>query len=106
MSRYEVVYTVEAEKDLRNIYEYIAFQLLNPVAAKNQTNRIMNAVKRLNTMFMRYKVYDKEPWESIGLRILPVDNYLIFYQPIDENARVVIIRIMYGSRNIEFELER
>lgn len=103
---YEVVYTAEAEQDLRNIYEYIAFHLLNTEAAKNQTNRIVNAIKKLNTMFLRYKLYDKEPWNSMGLRMLSVDNYLVFYQPVHENALVAIIRIMYGSRNIEYELKQ
>lgn len=106
MRRYEIIYTNEAEQDLRNIYEYIAFQLLNLEAAKNQTNRIMDVIKKLDTMFLRFKLYDKEPWYSKGLRILTVDNYLVFYQPIHTKAVVAIIRIMYGTRNIEYELEQ
>lgn len=27
------------------------------------------------------RVYEKEPWLSRGTRIMPVDNYMVFYFP-------------------------
>lgn len=36
MSEWKVVYTEQAERDLRSIFEYIAFSLLEPEVAKNQ----------------------------------------------------------------------
>lgn len=102
---YEVVYSAEARQDLRDIYEYIAHELLVPEIASGQAGRIMKAVRSLEQMPMRYTRYEEEPWHSRGLRFLPVDNYLIFYLP-DEATNVVnIIRIMYGGRDVKRQLD-
>ena len=78
MSTWEVVYTEQAENDLRGIYEYIAFTLLEPEIAKKQVKRIIEFTAKLNEMPFRYRLYEKEPWYGKGLRVLPVDNYLEF----------------------------
>ena len=106
MNTWKVVYTEQAEYDLRGIYEYIAFSLLEPEIAKNQTRRIMNAVAKLSQMPLRCHLYEKEPWHSKGLRVLQVDNYLTFYLPLEAQKTVAVIRVMYGGRNIEEQLCR
>ena len=55
-------------------------------------------------MPMRHKLYEEEPWHSHGLRVLSVDNYLVFYLPAKKNATVSIIRIMYDGRDIDKNL--
>jgi hypothetical protein len=52
--------------------------LLEPVTAANQTNRIMDVADSLDHMPLRHLLYDKEPWRSRGLRVMPVANYLAF----------------------------
>ena len=47
---YDVVYTAEARQDLRNIYEYIAYELLVPEIASGQVDRIMKAARSLEQM--------------------------------------------------------
>ena len=38
--------------------------------------------------------------------MFPVDNYLVFYIP-DKNTKIVtVIRVMYGGRDIETEMNR
>ncbi|MBQ8538462.1 MAG: type II toxin-antitoxin system RelE/ParE family toxin, partial [Ruminococcus sp.] len=39
-----------------------------------------------------------------GLRMMPVDNYIVFYIPDNDKNTVTIIRVMYGGRNIERQL--
>lgn len=106
MSEWKVVYTEQAECDLRSIFKYIAFSMLELEFAKNQSRRIMDTVAKLNDMPLRYPLYQKEPWHSKGLRVLPVDNYLGFYLPIETKKTVAVIRIMYGGRNIEEQLRQ
>ena len=101
---FNVVYSSEARQDLRDIYEYIAYELLEPDTAAGQTNRIMKAARSLEQMPMRYTRYEEEPWHSQGLRFLPVDNYLIFYLPDEITSVVNIIRIMYGGRDVKKQL--
>ena len=103
---WKVDYSEDAEQDLRSIFDYISDILLEPVTAEKQTDRIMDAVDSLDHMPLRYRRCDKEPWRSKGFRVLPVDNYLVFYLP-DESQNVVsIIRIMYGGRNVEKHLDK
>ena len=101
---FNVVYSSEARQDLRDIYEYIAYELLEPDTAAGQTNRIMKAARSLEQMPMRHRLYEEEPWHSQGLRFLPVDNYLIFYLPDEITSVVNIIRIMYGGRDVKRQL--
>lgn len=78
---YKVQYSAEARQDLRDIFNYIAQELLVPDTAKNQTRRIMDAVKSLDEIPMRHSLYR------------------------DEKEVVSIVRIMYGGRDISKQLE-
>ena len=97
--KYKVMYTAGAKKDLRNIFRYISEELLAPENAAGQTERIMTAIRKLDTMPNRNQLYDEEPWHSRGLRFFPVDNYLVFYKTDDETETVYVVRIMYGGRD-------
>lgn len=55
--KYEVTYTEGAKKDLKSIFGYISEKLLAPGNATGQTQRIMAAVRKLDTMPYRYKLY-------------------------------------------------
>jgi toxin ParE1/3/4 len=66
----------------------------------------MDTVAKLNDMPLRHPLYENEPWHSKGLRILPIDNYLAFYLPVEIKTTVAVIRIMYGGRDIEERLRQ
>ena len=84
---WNIVYSEQARKDLRNIFEYIAYELLVP-----------------DDMPLRHHLYEEEPWHSMGIRFFPVDNYLVFYLPNETEGIVNIVRIMYGGRDIRKQL--
>ena len=104
--KYKVMYTAGAKKDLRNIFRYISDELLAPENAAGQTERIMTAVRKLDTMPNRNRLYEEEQWNSRGLRFFPVDNYLVFYKTDDENKTVYVVRIMYRGRDVRKQLSR
>ncbi len=83
---WKINYTRHAREDLKAIYEYLAFELLVPDTAGRQSDRIMKAVRTLDNMPERYKVYEEEPWKSQNLRYFPVDNDLVFYLPKKETG--------------------
>ncbi|MCD8116411.1 MAG: type II toxin-antitoxin system RelE/ParE family toxin [Oscillospiraceae bacterium] len=101
---WKVVYTSHARQDIRSVYSYIANELLAPETAAGQTQRIMKAIRSLDEMPMRFRLYEDEPWLSRGLRILPVDNYLVFYLPNESAGTVSIVRILYGGMDIRRQL--
>lgn len=101
---YEVVTTEQAESDLRGIYEYIAFELLSPENAAGQLDRLEENILGLETFSEKFRGYEKEPWKSRGLRIMPVDNYLVFYISDKEAETVTVIRVMYDGRDVDNQL--
>lgn len=42
--------------------------------------------------------------EKPGLRVLPVDNYLVLYIPDNDKKVVTILRVMYAGRDIDNQL--
>lgn len=104
--KYKIVLTKQADADLRGIYEYIAFTLVEPEAAAKQLERIKEAIRGLDEMPGRFRVYEKEPWFSRGLRQMPVDHFMVFYIPEAGDKEVTVTRVMYGGRDIDEELKR
>ena len=102
---YTVQITSRAETDLREIYEYIAYELLSPPTAARQLQRLEEEILSLDQMPSRYPAYLEEPWHSRGLRVMSVDNYLVFYLPDDAAQTVSVLRVMYGGRDIGSHLE-
>ena len=101
MSRYRVQYSPAAYEDLRAVYRYIAWELQAEATAQNQTARIRRAVRTLDSFPRRHPTLDWEPWMSMGLRKMPVDNYYVFYRVDEDRATVTILRIFYAGRDIE-----
>ena len=104
--KYEVITTAQAVADLRAIFEYIAYELLAGENAIKQLDRLEEAILSLDEMPERYRLYNKEPWKERNLRIMPVDNYLVFYIPQNEEKIVTVIRVMYGRRDIDAQLKQ
>ncbi len=101
---YKVETSLQAEEDLRGIFEYIAFELLSPENAGRQLERLEKQILSLNEMPERFSKYGKEPWHSRGLRFVAVDNYIVFYI-LDTSARTVtVLRVIYSGRNMEKQL--
>ena len=59
---YNVDYSVDALDDLREIYSYIANELLVPKTAKAQLRRNQKEVRSLDFMPARYTLVEWEPW--------------------------------------------
>lgn len=98
---FTVEITKQADRDLRAIFEHIAYQLCSTENAVSQLSRLEENIDSLSHMPERYRRYGKEPWYSRGLRVLPVDNYCVFYLPNLDRRVVTIIRVLYGGRDID-----
>lgn len=101
---YGILYSEQSRTDLIEIYEYIAFQLMEPRIAAEMYESITSSIRSLKDFPLRNALIDYEPWHSKGLRKMPVKNYLVFYTVDDTRNMIHIIRIMYGARNIERQL--
>lgn len=101
---YEIEVSGQADRDLRGIFEYIAIELQSPENANGQLDRLEEQISSLDTMPERYRKYEKEPWKSRGLRVLPVDNYVVYYVPDSHRKVVTILRVMYAGRDTDNHL--
>ena len=54
---------------MREIFEYIAFELQSPENAIGQLDRLEEQILSLDAMPKRYRKYEKEPWKSRGFRV-------------------------------------
>jgi len=102
---FDVRISEQADSDLRGIFEYIAFEPMAPENAAGQLDRLEEAISKLDHMPEKFQRYEREPWRSRGLRMFPVDNYLVFYIPDEETKIVTVIRVMYGGRDVDKELK-
>ena len=101
---WEVAFTDQSKRDLRDILDYITYELQEPQVAVKLVRQIMKEILSLNQMPMRYRLYEEEPWQSQGLHYFPVKNYLIFYYPDETKATVYVVRVIYGGRDISRQL--
>ena len=98
---YKVSISEQAGKDLNDIYSYIYYDLKSKISADRIVQRLHNAMVGLSEMPKRFHVYSQEPWFSREVRSVPVGNYSVFYFVNDDEKDVLVIRIVYGKRNMK-----
>jgi len=101
MKRYKVVMTQPAAADLQSIANYIAYELKEPAAAKKLLGKIKETVTGLTKMPTRHALVADERLAFNGIRKTLVDNYIVFYVVPENDATVIIIRILYSRRDWE-----
>jgi addiction module RelE/StbE family toxin len=101
MLKYLISITEAAERDLADIVEYIAND--SPIAALKVADEIEESILQLEE-FPLSGVTPKNPrLARQGYRMLIVDNYLVFYVLLEDEA-VEIRRIISGKREYRFLL--
>ncbi|MBD2532624.1 type II toxin-antitoxin system RelE/ParE family toxin [Nostoc flagelliforme FACHB-838] len=92
MSRY--VLTIPAKQDLKEINRYI--MRYNPDVARRLNEKIKQQCKLLADFPNMGQSFNNF---ASDLRSFPVEDYLIFYRPVDGGVEVV--RIVSGYRDLE-----
>jgi len=96
---YHIDITEPAENDILDAANYIAEQLLNPSAALNLVDEAEKAIYSLSDMPQRHALVNDDTLAGLGIRFMPVKNYLVFYAVREEKKTVVIQRFLYGRRD-------
>lgn len=86
------------------IIGYIADELLSPENAAGQYDRIADAILTLDTFPERHRIMESSNEKTNGLRIMPVDNFCVFYCIRDK--RVFVTDVLYGACDYESKLRR
>ena len=103
--KYKIEYLPAADRDLAEIFTYIAVDLAAPQAAVNLLKKMERAVKSLSTFPYAHSVYQSAELRTapFEFRALVVVSYLVFYY-VTENT-VTIARVVYGRRDMQNVLD-
>ena len=104
--KYKVMYTAGAKKRSAKYFQIYFRGTVSSGECCRTDRAIMTAIRKLDTMPNRNRLYEEEPWHSRGLRFFPVGNYLVFYKTDDETEIVYVVRIMYGGRDVHKQLSQ
>ena len=98
MTEYSINIGNLAERDMWEVVSYIQDVLFQPESAKRIYRAFKDQIYALSTMPERYAVIAEEPYASMGLRKVKVENYLIFYTVHEKEKVVSIVRVHYDRR--------
>lgn len=95
MQQYKIKIGELAEQDLENAGDYIAFELLNPIAATNMVKCIREQINKLEIFPASHELDDDLILAELGVHKTYYKEYKIFYT-IDENEKTVyVVRILH-----------
>ncbi|GBR75648.1 toxin ParE [Candidatus Termititenax persephonae] len=98
-NKYAVTVTPSADQDLGGIFQYIARQLSAPDTAVKLVAKLYKTISNLTFLPKRHSLVKDVFLRKQGFRILPVDNYLIFYVTDETLKQVIIHRVLAARRN-------
>lgn len=95
---YEVIFETTATLDLYGILDYISDVLKAHESARRVYRSIKEQLLSLDEMPCRFPVVREEPFASLGVRFMPVENYNAFYIVNEQVKEVRVLRILYNRR--------
>lgn len=94
---YQLIYTEEAADDLQAIFNYIATD--SKERAITYLGKFENRILQLQDFPELGHECGYSELNYLGIRVLPYENYLIFYTVSTKAETVNIIRVLHGSVN-------
>ena len=94
---YTLVYAEEVESDLKAIFNYIAED--SSARASAYLGKIENCILQLQDFPEIGHLCRYHELKNLGIRILPFEDYLIFYTISKKQQTVNIVRVIHGSVN-------
>lgn len=75
--------------------DYIAFKLLNPIAAENMVKGIREQINKLEVFPASYELDDDSILAELGIHKTYYKEYKIFYTIDDNVKKIFIVRILH-----------
>ena len=106
MKDYEVIITPDAEDNLRELKYHIAVELHAPETAVAYVHDIREEVATLRKAPRRFRLVEKEPWHSRGVRRMNARNFAVFFIIREEESNVYVQNVIYQKRDLPNVLAR
>ncbi len=100
MEKYEVLLYPHAYRDIDDIYAYIALEKQAPENAKGQTDRIWDALAKLETFPSSHQDRLEGRYAGKGYKQLLIDNYIAIFRIDEVNKKVYVVTVQYSGRNL------
>ena len=97
--KYAVHITERAQRDISEAVGYIELSLKNPQAADALLDAVERELSGLANMPERYPAVTDDFLASLGFRLVRIKNYLAFYRIDESQAKVYVVRFLYGRRD-------
>ena len=96
---YKVRIMKPAQIEMREIYQYIAGELNNPIAAARRISLIDDAIQSLKKYPSRCPLVRDDYLASKGYRLIAVKNHLVFFIIRENELIISVMRVLYGRRD-------
>ncbi len=105
-SKWSYFFTQKAESDLEDILQYIAVELANPQAASDFADTVQKKIDEIRLFPESGSLVANEFLINANVRKKSVGNYIMYYLPDLLKKRILVLRIVYGKRNMDEILRR
>lgn len=85
---YKIEYLPIALADLNGIIDYLSITLCNKKAALDFLDALDHSISKLESFPYAYKIYQTQSLTKSEYRVLPVNNYLVFYVILDNTVEI------------------
>ena len=99
MDKYCIVYTPVFEIQLKEIVNYISYQLFNTKAAGLFLDTLEHKTKNLISFPYIYPIVKESPRNNRGLRKMIINAFVVYYFVDDIDKSVYLISIIYSRRD-------
>lgn len=96
---FEVEITDTAQRDVENIYTYISENLCNRQVAVRFISTLKERMAMLENMPKSYPLANDEYLRNMGIRVIILQNYIVFYTVETAEKKVYVLRVLYGRRS-------
>lgn len=100
-SKYNYILTELALEDLDGILQYISEDLSNKQAAQNFGRKVFETIDTIREFPKSGMFVDNEFVSDKTVRKVQIDNYLLYYNVVDSQNMLYVLRIVYAKRNLD-----
>ena len=100
MDKYKVKLNPQAFREIDDIFAYIALEKLSPENARGQTDRIWEALKKLENFPQSHQERIEGSYAGKGYRQLLIDIYIVIFRIDEASKTVYVVTVQYQGRNI------
>ena len=100
-SKYSFKFAPKALSDLNEVLLYIEQELSNSKAAKDLADELFEKIDNVREFPLSGRAVVNEFIIDQTLRKFIVGKYIVFYKVNKEAKTIIIVRIVYGGRNID-----